>query len=95
MNCENNLILFLQNLKKHLCIVLSKISLHWNIYLVLQQKLFLDLVKKTMTTQPNNNNATVMAKTINGDQLMGMATAKAEAGVAARGGGSISGGGQK
>jgi hypothetical protein len=36
-------------------------------YLVLQQKLFLDLVKKPMTTQPNNNNATVMAKAINGD----------------------------
>ncbi len=36
-------------------------------YLVLQQKLFLDLVKKTMTAQPNNNNATVMAKAINGD----------------------------
>jgi hypothetical protein len=64
-------------------------------YLVLQQKLFLDLVKKTMTTQPNNNNATVMAKTMNGDQLMGIATAKAEAGVAARGGGGLSGGGQR
>jgi hypothetical protein len=64
-------------------------------YLVLQQKLFLDLVKKKMTTQSNNNNATVMAKTMNEDQLTGMATAKAEAGVAARGGGGLSGGGQK
>ncbi len=36
-------------------------------YLVLQQKLFLDLVKKTMTTQPNNNNASVMDKAMNGD----------------------------
>ncbi len=37
--------------------------------LVLQQKLFLDLVKKPMTSQPNNNNATVMAKAkaMNGD----------------------------
>jgi hypothetical protein len=36
-------------------------------YLVLQQKLFLDLVKKPMTAQPNNNNTTVMAKAMNGD----------------------------
>jgi hypothetical protein len=36
-------------------------------YLVLQQKLFLDLVKKPMTAQPNNNNATVIAKAMNGD----------------------------
>ncbi len=64
-------------------------------YLVLQQNLFLDLVKKTMTTKSNNNNATVMAKTMNGDQLMGIATAKAEAGVVARGGGSLIGGSQK
>jgi hypothetical protein len=35
-------------------------------YLVLQQKLFLDLVKKPMTTQPNNNNATVMVKAMDG-----------------------------
>jgi hypothetical protein len=26
-------------------------------YLVLQPKLFLDLIKKPMTAQPNNNNA--------------------------------------
>jgi hypothetical protein len=52
-------------------------------YLVLQQKLFLDSVKKTMTTQPNNNNAAVMAKTMKGDQLMGIVTATAEAVVAA------------
>ncbi len=45
----------------------QKISLYWNMYLVLQQKLFLDFVKKTMTTQPINNNATVMAKAMNGD----------------------------
>ncbi len=36
-------------------------------YLILQQKLFLDLVKKPMTAQPNNNKATVMAKAMNGD----------------------------
>ena len=36
-------------------------------YLVCQQKLFLDFVKKPMTTQPINNNATVMAKAMNGD----------------------------
>jgi hypothetical protein len=35
--------------------------------LVLQKKLFLDLVKKTMTTQHNNKNATVMAKAMDGD----------------------------
>ncbi len=35
-------------------------------YLVLQQKLFLDLVKKPMTAQPNNNNAIVKAKAMNG-----------------------------
>jgi hypothetical protein len=35
--------------------------------LVLQQKLFLDLVKKTMTTQYKNNNATVMAKAMDDD----------------------------
>jgi hypothetical protein len=53
--------------EKHLRIVLSKKSLHWNMYLVLQQKLFPDLVKQTNETQPNNNNATVMAKAMNGD----------------------------
>ncbi len=36
-------------------------------YLVLQQKLFLDLVKTPMTTQHNNNNATVMAKAMDGN----------------------------
>jgi hypothetical protein len=34
---------------------------------VFQQKLFLDFVKKPMITQPNNNNATVMARAMNGD----------------------------
>ena len=36
-------------------------------YIVLQQKLFPDLVNKPMTTHSNNNNATVMAKAMNGD----------------------------
>ena len=45
----------------------THISLHWNMYLVLQQKLFLDLVKKPMTTQHNNNNATMMAKAMDGN----------------------------
>jgi hypothetical protein len=36
-------------------------------YLVLKQKPFLDMVKKLMTTQPNNNNTTVMSNAMNGD----------------------------
>jgi hypothetical protein len=67
LNCENNLILFPQNLKQTPAPSTFKNIPMLEYVLSSPTEAVSGLCKKKMTTQPNNNNATVMTKTMNGD----------------------------
>jgi hypothetical protein len=67
LNYENNLILFPQNLKKTPARSTFKNIPTLEYVLSSPTEAVSGIDKKTMTTQHNNNNATVMAKAMDGD----------------------------
>jgi hypothetical protein len=71
LNCENNLILFPQNLKRTPAHSTFKNTLTLEYLLSSPTEAVSGLGKKKMTTKHNNNNATVMAMAIDGDRKSG------------------------